>query len=536
MKPEDFLAGIRQHRAKQARSLRPVRNTVRTNRLDDETWAEVRQSKTVDGKIIGLLTGGGGQYDDFGAAPELVQDAFNLLYKADPSLRSRDEVLPASWEARKIVEAISKMPELEELRADTATDSVMSALALPALTGIAEEILKARRNSPPPPPGKRGGESDEQGEGGQGQGEGEGEDQGQGQGEGEGEDQGQGQGEGEGEGQGQGQSEGQGEGESQGDGDAADQWEQQWDEQFEEDAMEGAISDALNDARSEMENLAKAKQSIGMGKASWMSMPFEERLRLAEELNSPRMKEILAWVGRMTRYALGVRATRVIDVPSEPWTVEVGNDIQRVLQSELALLGDEITKYEFWRKYSQGLLLQYALRGEAPSTGGGIIVCVDISGSMHGDPIAWAIGICEALRRVAKESERDVHIILFNGDIVREFHFPNGDGTSGEILDLLRTAPSGGTNFEAPLRRTLELLEDGRKDDVVFITDGYGYLAPDFLTEFNETRTRDDGFRVFSMYIGTGNSPETLREFSDFIIPIREVTAQEARTIFTHIH
>jgi uncharacterized protein with von Willebrand factor type A (vWA) domain len=541
MNPDDFLAKIRSARATRRRKSPPSRQSIRTNFIARDTWEMVRKDKQVDGTIINLYTGGGGAFPALESAPELVADLFAGAHQVDPELRPQSEVLPESWPARRILEALLKSPGFQELRQKTVADEVMSTLVIPKLGKMVEEILEHT----PAPPQRGGNESDDESdESGGGSGGGKSDESGDDESDDESDESGGGSGGDEKSDKSGGKPDGSGDGSGGSGGDESDDdeldksaksWEEACEEAWEDQAIESVIEEGVQKAADGVEALAEVKKSIGMDKAAWAAMPFDERMKMAEEFDTPRMREILKWIGRMTRYALGVRATRVIDVPSEPWNVTVGRDVTKVLSSELALLGNEITKHEFWRKYAQGQLLQYALRGEAPSTGGRIIVCVDISYSMAGDPIAWAIGLCEALRRVSRESERDLHIIEFNGGIVREFEFLNGEGSPSEVLALLRTAPAGGTDFEPPLTRALELLGNTR-DDMVFITDGYGYLPDEFMKNFNAVREQPDGFRVFSMYIGGGTPPPILEKFSNFVIPVIEITAFEAQKIFTHIH
>jgi uncharacterized protein with von Willebrand factor type A (vWA) domain len=277
-------------------------------------------------------------------------------------------------------------------------------------------------------------------------------------------------------------------------------------------------------------------------------MSPEKRLSIAERLRNPQMKTLADLVGRMKRFALGIRATRINDVPHEIFDVELGNDVRRVLKSEFALLSDPEAQYEFYRRFASRELMAFKMRGTETVGKGPIQICIDKSGSMNGAPFEWAMAVSEALRRFAADEDRDYHAMFFGSNNDRErFDFPGGKGDFEKIMKFLTCQANGGTQFDGVLTEALERAEkcfDGEgkgKADIVFITDGQAHLSDEWIKGFNETRERA-GVRVYSVYIGgaydmryEGGPVGLLKRISDIVIPVSDLRPEAAQAIFEHV-
>ena len=309
--------------------------------------------------------------------------------------------------------------------------------------------------------------------------------------------------------------------------------------------MANKMLDAAHDEAAELDNLRKG---IGLEDGEWKQMSPEERLAMADRLRTPEMKELSHVIGQMKRFALGVKATRVNDVPHEAYDVESGNDLRRVLRPQYALLGHPDTKYEFYRRYIEKELLQYKMRGTEEVGQGPIVLAIDKSGSMSGAPFNWAMGVAEALRRFASEEDRDYYAMFFgnNGDRNR-FDFPGGKGPFEKVLSFLSVVANGGTQFDGVLTEALEKASKhfdrtGKgKADIVFITDGMAHLDETWIANFNAERERV-GVRVYSVYIGgaydmryDGGPAGLLGKISDAVIPVSELRPEAVKRIFEKV-
>jgi uncharacterized protein with von Willebrand factor type A (vWA) domain len=102
------------------------------------------------------------------------------------------------------------------------------------------------------------------------------------------------------------------------------------------------------------------------------------------------------------------------------------------------------------------------------------------------------------------------------------------------VMDLAEYFPGGGTDFQRPLDAALECLRQARfkKGDIVFITDGECQVSPEWAEQFRREKERL-GFSLFSILIDVGSSSlGTLKEFSDRITTIHQLTGEEATDIF----
>ncbi|NUS02032.1 MAG: VWA domain-containing protein [Nonomuraea sp.] len=325
-------------------------------------------------------------------------------------------------------------------------------------------------------------------------------------------------------------------------------WEQAWDAILDDLNLDRLANKALEAAQRDAEELDNLRKGIGLEDGVWAVMDPSERLALAEQLRTPEMKELATIIGRMKHFALGVKATRVTDVKHEAYDVELGNDFRRVLKPQMVFLAHAGTKYEFYRRYASKELLQFKMRGSENVAKGPIVMAIDKSGSMNGQPFHWALAVAEALRRFAADDDRDMYVMFFgnNRDRVR-FSFPKGKAPFEQIMTFLGTVANGGTEFDGvlteALKRAVEQFdgEGKEKADIVFVTDGMANLSDDWIANFNKERERA-GVRMYSVYIGgsydyghTRGPLGLLDRISDACIPVSELKPESAEKIFQHV-
>jgi uncharacterized protein with von Willebrand factor type A (vWA) domain len=298
------------------------------------------------------------------------------------------------------------------------------------------------------------------------------------------------------------------------------------------------VNAALQKAADDISELDELRKGVGIDDAEWKMMDPTERLKIAERLNTPRMKKIADMVGRMKRFAMSKQATKVIDAPHEIYDVEMGDDLRRVLRSEFAFLGHPEAKIEFYRKYINKELLQYKERGHEDVGKGPMIVCIDNSGSMGGAPENWAKGVAEAMRRVCAEQRRDYYAMYFEVNRHREcFDFPMGQGPFEKVLAFLSVSAGGGTEFDGVLTEALQRCEtmfenEGKgKADIVFITDGEAYLDQAWIDQFVEKRDKI-GCRIFGIYISAYDSTRSsatrlLESFCQIVVPVKALEVND---------
>lgn len=215
----------------------------------------------------------------------------------------------------------------------------------------------------------------------------------------------------------------------------------------------GAWSDAPADMRRTPENCALLK-----------------RIRRSENL-----RDISEYLGRFRELLARTKKNSYAYGRGETYSLELGNNLSRVLTSELAMLATPETIPLFLRKYQQKQIKQYRRREPIYKGMGDIICCLDESSSTEGEAAAWGKAVAMTLLEIAAESRRNFALIHFAGSSSCQVDiFRPGAYTVEDKLIAAETFLGGGTNFERPICEAIRLMEEEgfENADVVFITDG----------------------------------------------------------------
>lgn len=208
----------------------------------------------------------------------------------------------------------------------------------------------------------------------------------------------------------------------------------------------------------------------------------------------------------------------------ELFGIHHSSELERVLTNELVNLENEELEYLFYSRYLEESLLAFELSGKIKSDTnkrikGPIIACLDTSGSMAGQPIIKAKSLLLLIINILEEENRSLHIILFgNAGDIEELNV-NNNSENPKLLSFLNKGFGGGTNFESPLKRSIEIIENKRnynKADVLIITDG----ANDISTEFKDYLLQKKVELNFNIYSVLTNEKNNENDFSDEIITI----------------
>ncbi|MET9682957.1 VWA domain-containing protein [Streptomyces coeruleorubidus] len=287
----------------------------------------------------------------------------------------------------------------------------------------------------------------------------------------------------------------------------------------------------------------------GVGPGELEQMPFDVRARLAERLRTGRLAQWAELIGRFRQMARGERARKVENATGELVGVTLGNDLSRVIPSELANLGLPELRAVFAVRYAAGELMLYDSQGEQSTGQGAIIACVDTSHSMYeAGPggvtrEAWAKGCALALLDQAREAGRDFVGILFSAPgRIQIFRFPAGRSAGTDrVLDFAETFLGGGTSYQTPLSAAGELLEEEFDDtsrgrgDIVMITDDDCGVTEEWMRGWNEAKRRL-GFRVFGVVVGAprvGEAGSALEALCDNLRSVEDLTdVQVAADLF----
>lgn len=195
---------------------------------------------------------------------------------------------------------------------------------------------------------------------------------------------------------------------------------------------------------------------------------------------SPALRRVAELAGRMTRVVLSRHKARPKHGPDEVFDVEQGGDLGRLLPSELMALASRAPALRALRRdtlarFIEKKTAQYALRSTTPEHKGPLVVCLDESGSMWGPPAEWAQALALALMALARKEKRAFALITFHHKVTSVQTWPTARAMVEEIMAVLGRSSGGGTDFQHPLERGLEIIKGAgafRSADLVVVTDG----------------------------------------------------------------
>lgn len=208
--------------------------------------------------------------------------------------------------------------------------------------------------------------------------------------------------------------------------------------------------------------------------------------------------------------------------------VTLGRDLENLLPQELALLEDEELSILFDAKYVENTLFCFEKQGylsylrekeveeereieeeESSECKGAMIICVDTSGSMQGNPefVAKAMTLFLSSRAISKK--RPCYLINFS-DRIECMDFEGGGGI-GKLNEFLTLSFNGGTDIAPALRAGVEKMQEPQfeKSDLLLISDGaFGGVSEDLERTIQEQREKDN--RFYLLDIGGISAPKNL--------------------------
>jgi uncharacterized protein with von Willebrand factor type A (vWA) domain len=310
-----------------------------------------------------------------------------------------------------------------------------------------------------------------------------------------------------------------------------------------ERAVRRAAREGIAEAVKEVEQANEAVKAFGGGYGAGFGTgpggsgtpgapSAKEKLAIARQVGrSPKLRQIAAMCGRFTRLALKQQKTRVRHPPDEVTSITAGDEIQRLLAGELALLADPELEGLFHLRFTEKSLAQYDLVGHEAEGQGPIIIALDESGSM-GAPCdgmtaeVWSKSVTLALLSVARLQKRDLAVIHFAADSqLKAEVFPRGEATPAEVIACAsHFYNGGGTAFEPWMKKALELAGGARfeKADVICLSDGVSAVSAQVRAEWQKMRA-ERGMQAYSVLIGAADGAGLLDEISDAVFCLSDL-------------
>ncbi|MCI2421141.1 VWA domain-containing protein [Saccharopolyspora sp. K220] len=271
-------------------------------------------------------------------------------------------------------------------------------------------------------------------------------------------------------------------------------------------------------------------------------MDFAERAALAERLRTLPLSRFAEFIGRFKAMASAERARKVPRTPGEIIGTTLGNDLTRLIPSEIAHLTLPTLRAPFAARLATRQLMLYNSQGTQRAGQGAIIACIDCSGTMRIQHRgitreAWAKACALALLDQARAAGRDFVGILFSShNQVETFLFPGGNNDLDTVLAFAEKFWGGGTDFTTPLRTAADLLQTEadiahrQRGDIVLITDGIASVDASWQHQWVETKAAL-GFRAFAVAIGDDSAVQpgaVLTRLCDNVRAIDDLTDPRA--------
>lgn len=277
-------------------------------------------------------------------------------------------------------------------------------------------------------------------------------------------------------------------------------------------SLRSAMRKAAQQAQETISEYDDAMMTLGAGDGAGIASRVQAPPAVLRNtlLRNAKLRKILKLAGRMKSAAIAKQRTKARPGREELCDVKTGSDLERLLPSELLNLATEDTEALLFRKLIEGNAMVYELRGRETKAEGPIILAVDESGSMSGEPDMWAKAVAIALMEIAARQNRPFAYVHFDSRVSRVDEVPNPRSFKLEQLEeLVSYFHGGGTSIGTALSHCADMLDkaqtarDGKswkRADVILITDGES--GDDVEQEKAINRIRKHNGHLYSCFIG----------------------------------
>ena len=257
-----------------------------------------------------------------------------------------------------------------------------------------------------------------------------------------------------------------------------------------------AVAKAIDDAQDEADEVDALVAGIGMGlDAKVDSKSFRQHFERIRK--SHMLRKVLQLAGGMIEFRNGRRKEKLHGYDLVSGVTQCG-DLSRLLPSEVAMLADDTLEDDLLRRLVEDQTLVLEKYSEVAVGKGPMVVIVDESGSMSGEPIAEAKAFALVMAKIAQRERRWVCFVSFSDSFEQKFEVFEPDCWDRDMDRLLKWLDhfyqGGGTCFSV-LNRVAEKWDElgcpKGKTDIYFITDTGARLTDDIVHPFNEFKERE---------------------------------------------
>lgn len=288
---------------------------------------------------------------------------------------------------------------------------------------------------------------------------------------------------------------------------------------------------AANQAKDEMKDILDTVQAWGLEAGELTRESFEEVQHILDRVKrNPALKLFYKMLGNLRRIAARKAKSKARGENVFVAKLEPGRDIKRATRRELVALTHPSLQVSARMRWARGELQLRGQKSRQKLGHGPVVVCEDASGSMNGAKQQWTKALILAMVTFAKVLKRSFGWILFDSRVHQVKTYPKGVLSAKDMLEIAESCAGGGTDFERPLRKAIEMIkqEGLKKADIVLITDGMCAVSDAFLQELLAVKKALE-VKIYTVLVNVGETTDrTVQEFSDKVIKISDLTAEEA--------
>ena len=312
----------------------------------------------------------------------------------------------------------------------------------------------------------------------------------------------------------------------------ANQIAEEMDDLIEEDDLANEITTragkAFDEASMQVAETSELVDAWGLGEGEKSRVSYQNKKDAIERIRkSPKLKHLTDLIGRFKESAITEQKKKTKHGAVEISSVTLGNKIEDILPSEKMMLSNEATKKDFYNKYTENRNMVYSKESNKSKNKGPIILCCDESGSMDGDRETWSKAFTMGVLEIAQIQKRDFAFIAYDSHANEPIVIKKGEVSPEKVITICEEFLDGGTNFEAPLRKALDLIKDStfKNADIIFVTDGDCGVSDSFKQKFKQVKEEKE-FACKGILVDMGSwrsSDSTLREFCDDVVRISNI-------------
>lgn len=288
---------------------------------------------------------------------------------------------------------------------------------------------------------------------------------------------------------------------------------------------------ATKQAQAKVQEVSDTIQAWGLEPGELTRESFAEVQAILERIKrNPHLKQFSRLLGRLRMIAARKAKSKDRGEGVRVTTTETGHDLKRAVPSELVALTHPALRVKALVRWARSELRLRGQKTRRKLGHGPVVVCEDASGSMDGVKQQWTKALVLALAYFARLQKRSFGWVLFDAYVHQSKTYPQGAISAKDMIEIAESRAGGGTDFEQPLRKAVEMIqkEGLRKADILLVTDGMCAISDAFLKELKSVKKALE-VQIFTVLVNVGETTDaTVKEFSDRIIPISDLTAEEA--------